>query len=136
MLPMVKTKLGEWLEQQYVTWQARQGGRRTIDAFAQYVGVSRVAINRWMNGTRTPDAEYADLIAEKLGPEIYDLLDIPRPDPRLQAIIRQWGNLPEYIKDDLLKRAEQDNGNNGANGGHQTDATNSAVAPAKRKQKT
>jgi len=87
MLTMSKTPLGEWLERQFLKWQNERGERQTLDTFAQYIGVTRSALNKWMNGNRTPDADYADQIADKLGPEIYDLLGLPRPDPRLQAII-------------------------------------------------
>lgn len=126
MLTMSKTPLGEWLERQFLKWQNERGERQTIDAFAQYIGVTRVALNRWMNGVRTPSADYADQIADKLGPEIYDLLGLPRPDPRLQAIIRQWGALPETVKNDLVKRAE-------TNQRSTLEPTDQPVASAKRK---
>lgn len=106
MCVMSKTTVGEWLERSFLTWQSQRGERKTVEAFAEWLGVHRVSLSRWMNTERLPDSSYADLIADKLGPEIYDLLGLPRPDPRLQAIIKQWGSLPESVKDDLIKRAE------------------------------
>ena len=47
------------------------------------------------------------LLASKLGPEIYDVLGLARPDPRLQAIIAYWGRIPDPVKLELVERAER-----------------------------
>lgn len=89
-----KTALSEWLEKQYLTWQLREG-RGTIGEFAQWLGVSRNTYNNWTSRGQVPRGKYLTMLARQLGPEIYDVLGVPRPDPRLQQIISQWGSLPE-----------------------------------------
>jgi hypothetical protein len=125
---MIKTKVGEWLEMKFLEWQTQEGQRKTIGEFAIWIGVHRVSLSRWMNTENLPDPSdtAVDKIGDKLGPEIYDLLEVPRPDPRLREIIKAWGSLPENIKNDLLKRAEN---------GQTPKPSHAAVAQPKRKQK-
>jgi transcriptional regulator with XRE-family HTH domain len=89
-----KGVVGEWLEHQFLDWQRKEGERRTVEEFATWLGVSRGTFNKWLNGDRKPDGESIAILAEKLGVEIYDVLDVPRPDPELQAIIRNWARIP------------------------------------------
>lgn len=46
----------------------------TLDALAKASGVSRVSINRYELGTRTPDVVAAKKIADALGCRIEDLI--------------------------------------------------------------
>ena len=50
-----------------------------------------------MNGTHLPDVENARKLADILGPEVYDLLEMPRPNPYLQKINQVFERLsPEH----------------------------------------
>lgn len=62
--------------------------------FARFLGVESTTLSNWVNGGRRPTGKYILLLASKLGPEIYDVLGMPRPDSRLQRIIANWGRIP------------------------------------------
>ena len=100
-------KFSEWMTKQFVHWQAEQGTRKTLEEFAAYVGVSRPLINMWMNGNQKPGAENIKLMGELFGSEIYDVLELPRPNPHLQKINRLWEFLPEEIQIKLAKETEK-----------------------------
>ena len=75
--------------------------------FADYLGVSRMSLSRWMNGNNLPEKYYVDQIADKLGPEIYDLMGMPRPDPSLMYIVKRWPALTTEQRKILREQAEQ-----------------------------
>ena len=91
----MKNELGQWLDHQFLQWQIAQGGSKTVVEFAEYLGVSRDALYKWMNGKRVPDFEYVERLADKLGPEIYGLVGLPRPDEQLHRIRQSWEDLSE-----------------------------------------
>lgn len=47
----------------------------------------------WMNGRRRPGPEYIKRLDELFGPEVYDALEIERPDPTLRYIENNWERL-------------------------------------------
>ena len=73
-----------WITRKFVEWQASEGKRKTIEEFAAYLGTSRPLVNMWMNGNKKPGKENINILAEIFGNEIYDVLEIPRPNPYLQ----------------------------------------------------
>ena len=97
----------KWLEQRFLAWQNQQGMRKTLDEFAAYLGVGRQILSAWLNGTRSPSPESLRLLAAKLGPEVYDALDLERPDPDLAFITQQWDNLDQATRRKLREQAEQ-----------------------------
>lgn len=100
-------KFSDWVTRKFVEWQAAQGKRKTIEDFAAYLGTSRPLVNMWMNGNKKPGVENIKLLAELFGNEIYDVLDLPRPNPHLQKINRLWEFLPEEIQIKLAKETEK-----------------------------
>ena len=52
----------------------------------------------------------ADRIADKLGDEIYDLVDLPRPDPYLRRMTRIWHRVSESRKKYIVELAEKEAG--------------------------
>jgi hypothetical protein len=100
----------DWLDLKFREWRnGQKRGEDTVARFANFVGVSRNTMNNWLNRGQTPGDESADLIATKLGPEIYDLLGLPRPDPLLQLVIERWGQLSDEVRSEIaevVQRAE------------------------------
>ncbi len=82
------------LERKFLEWQIEQGGRKSQAEFANLVGVSRAAFTMWLNDKHLPDRESAVKLANYLGPEILDALELPRPDPLLQSINSRGGTPP------------------------------------------
>lgn len=51
---------------------------------------------------KSPSDESLRKIADKLGPEIYDLLGVARPDPRDKTLVEKFHRLNDVQKDHLL----------------------------------
>lgn len=73
-------KFSQFLEMKFLEWQQSQGGRKTVNEFAAYIGVSKSTISTWWNENRSPEGENVQKLAKKLGIEVYDVLGLPRPD--------------------------------------------------------
>lgn len=100
------SKFSDWMTRQFLEWQTEQGKRKTLEEFSIHVGVSRPLINMWMNGNQKPGIENIKLLAEIFGNEIYDVLDLPRPNPYLQKLNRLWEFLPEEFQKRISEEAE------------------------------
>lgn len=101
------SKFSEWITTQFLEWQTEQGKRKTLEEFAGYVGVSRPLINMWMNGNQKPGAENINILAELFGNEVFDVLDLPRPNPYLQKLNRIWEFIPEEVQKKFSDEAEK-----------------------------
>lgn len=91
-MPFVaKTKLSEWLENRYLDWQVKGKGRKTVTEFSEYLGFPQPTVNNWLNGARAPSGDSIFKLAVKLGLEVYDALDLPRPNPILFGVQANFG---------------------------------------------
>jgi hypothetical protein len=76
---------GQWLLEKYsdyVSWHIKKYGKSPSQAaWAQHLGIRNTNLSQYVNNTRRPDAHQADLLAAKLGPEVYDRLGMPRRMP-------------------------------------------------------
>jgi len=129
----------KYLETKYLDWQREMGERKTIEEFGHYIGVSQGAVSLWMNGKREPAADSVKLLANVLGPEVYDVLGLERPDPRLVYIQQVWSKLPLEAQADLREMAERyvitKGGNNDPTGQDAPGALENAMAPIERDPK-
>lgn len=73
-------RASNWLFNEFLEWQKKEGSRKPQARFAKYLGVKPSTFSMWITGKQDPDPYNADKIAAKLGPEIYDLLGLARPD--------------------------------------------------------
>jgi hypothetical protein len=69
---------------------------------ARHFKVNYGSYNAWVNGTREPDMSNAIKIAEKIGPQVYDVLGLPRVvssrNPQLRFIVEYWDRLDSDIQ--------------------------------------
>lgn len=91
----------DWLAQKFNAWEKTQGGRQSYYAFARYLEVSQSGLGAWMNGDSVPGGEDLIAIAEKLGPEVYDILGLPRPNIELQQLTVSIASLPADLRQRL-----------------------------------
>lgn len=78
--------MGGYLFQEYLDWQKRAGERKTVTEFAQWLEVSESSLSDWMNNKNQPkSAKNIKNLAAKLGDEIYDILNLPRPLPSIST---------------------------------------------------
>jgi transcriptional regulator with XRE-family HTH domain len=83
------------------------GAKKTLEDFADYLGISRPLLSFWINGKRVPNEENIEKISLRFGNEIYDVLDLPRPNPYLQKLNRIWEFIPEEIQKRFSEEAEK-----------------------------
>jgi transcriptional regulator with XRE-family HTH domain len=95
------------LEQKYLEWQNAQGKRKTLDEFAEYLGVGRPILSHWISGTRKPNIESLRRLSGKLGFEVYDVLGLPRPDEDLAYITQHWDDVSEEFRRKFRKEVEK-----------------------------
>jgi len=95
------------LERKFLEWQIKIGERKSQAALAKLIGVSRTSLTMWMNGTHFPDKESVDKLADFFGMDIYDALDMPRPNPYLQKINQLFERLSPEHQQKLAEDAER-----------------------------
>lgn len=71
-----------WLNKKFLDWQYNTGERQTLKAFARYLDVKTTTLSSWLNDDVPPTGDNLYKVADKLGFEIYDLLDVPPPTPQ------------------------------------------------------
>jgi transcriptional regulator with XRE-family HTH domain len=95
----------------FTTWLAEQMQKRGLNKsrLGRRIGVSDVAIGRWLRGEREPDdasiAKLADYFLVSRS-EIYRLLgrlsDLPR-DPYFEVLASMWDMAPDWKKKDIVR---------------------------------
>lgn len=86
----------------------QQAGRRiTNKEFGEIIGFSSGTISFWLSGKNMPDAKSIPVLAEKLGPEVYDVLGMINTDPELRYISNRWDNLPDDIRRQIRELIER-----------------------------
>jgi len=104
---MGKVEFANWLESKFLAWMGEAGKRRTLSDFAKYLGVSQSLLSHWLNGRYLPERENVSKLAARLGPEVYELVGMLRPDPDAQCLMGIFGELDEERKKELLQCAKQ-----------------------------
>lgn len=96
------------LEKALIAYRIRQTqnhGSVSITSFADYLGYSRPMVTLWMNGDRPISYDTLELILPKLqdliGPEVYEMVEHPKPDPILDYFIESWDGLTENQRMEL-----------------------------------
>ena len=95
----------------FATWLADQMRQRDLNnmGLAHRIGVSDVAVGRWLRGEREPDDESVAKLADHFlvsRSEIYRLLgrlpDPPR-DPYFEVLEELWDMAPDWKKQDIVR---------------------------------
>lgn len=102
-----KTAFSEWLEVKFLEWQAVSKKRATLQEFADHIGYSRPLISLWLAGKRIPTDDGIERLAELFGFDIFDVLELPRPDPDLARLNKIWKYLPDNFRQKMLEQGEK-----------------------------
>jgi len=111
---METTNFASWIENKFLDWQKRQGGRRTAGQFAEWLGFENMTVNQWLNGKRRPSHGNAYILSLRLGLEVYDVLGFPRPDEGLYQVEAHWHKLKDEERaaiKKVIERAKRREGN-------------------------
>lgn len=95
----MSNSLDSWFERRYLEWQLNQGSRKSVQEFADFLGISQPYLTQLMNGNRDgmrPGTAY--MIARKL--QDYSLLDI-------LGLAYPVEDIPDVIANPLRKSQEE-----------------------------
>jgi transcriptional regulator with XRE-family HTH domain len=92
---MKTEKVAAWLFKKYHEYELIQGQSVTQAQFAEYLGVAPSTFSMWINKKQPPDKASVDLIAPKLGPEIYEIMEMEPPE------IISTNHLPSGVRERL-----------------------------------
>ena len=95
------------LLRQMQQWESAQGKRATLQGFADHLQVSQPLLSIWLKGDTKPSSDKVELLAAKLGTEVYEVLGLPKPDPDLSRLNQIWPRIPETMRRSIVKQAEQ-----------------------------
>jgi transcriptional regulator with XRE-family HTH domain len=96
-----KNAFAKWLELQYINWMKDRGEVISQGEFASYLELDPMNLSNYINSKRKmPDPDSIEKIAAKLGPEIYDVLGLARPDPQLKQLTAVW----HLLSQDQIRR--------------------------------
>jgi len=105
MIAMAKLEFREYIFDRFIEWEKEQPGRRSsVSAFARWLSqnsfdvvIKQQLVSDWIKGRFKPsDDRFVLVLAEKLGDEIFNILERQRPDPDLHYITAHWlGISPE-----------------------------------------
>ncbi|MBN1888273.1 MAG: helix-turn-helix transcriptional regulator [Thermoflexales bacterium] len=106
----MKTRFANWIENQYLDWQKKQGGRKTVTEFAAWLGFAKSTVSQWLNGRGQPNTESLHRLAQKLGLDVYTVLELPSPDPLLFSIQASWDILSDSEREAMGKIVQEAKG--------------------------
>ena len=90
----LNTTFTEYLENYYLNWQLKYG-RASIREFSRWLKVNHTLIIQWMNGRGKPGMQSLYIMAEKMGPEVFDYAGANRPPKAISDMLLALGSLPE-----------------------------------------
>ena len=100
-------KFNHWLENEFLKWQDQRGRRGRLVQFAKHLGISAPLLSHYLKGIRKPSGATVHKLAKQLGPEVYDVLGLQRPDPQLVLITRNWSLLTDEQKSILVETVKK-----------------------------
>lgn len=75
----IKKQFAQFLNNKFIEWESTRNKRGTISEFSQYLNINEKYVAKWMSGTTTPRDDNVIKLANRLGGEIYDILEWERP---------------------------------------------------------
>jgi hypothetical protein len=105
----------DYLYEKFLEWEKLQKKRRSsISAFARWLSdnslkieIKHQVLDYWINGKIPKEDKYLLVLAEKLGNEIYEILERDPISPHLQKINMLWKYLPEALQIKISSEVEQ-----------------------------
>lgn len=103
MLAMATLPFKEYLFGRFIEWEKQQPNRRSsFSAFARWLSnnsyqfiIKQQVVSDWIKGRYKPNDDYYLLVLEeKLGEEIYEILQAKKPNPYFIYTNRHWDKVP------------------------------------------
>ena len=90
-----------WFNRAYKRWSRSQAGEEDFIAFCDLLGYPPSKVLGWMHGEVLPEKPEVLSIAGILGVEVYQVLDLPKPDPELLKIYGSFSRLSGQDRSNL-----------------------------------
>lgn len=71
-----------WLRKRWLMFYNNHNGYVSQNDFAKHLKISNANLTNYMTNLRRPGGKFVDILADTLGPQVYDKLDLPRKMPR------------------------------------------------------
>jgi len=82
-----------WFNRAYIQWSQSQAAEEDFIAFCDLLGYPPSKVLGWLHGEFLPEEPEVLSIAGVLGMNVYQALDLPKPDPELIKIYGSFGHL-------------------------------------------
>ena len=90
-----------WFNRAYKRWSRSQAGEEDFIAFCDLLGYPPSKVLGWLHGDFLPEEPEVLSIAGILGVEVYQALDLPKPDPELIKIYESFAHLTGQDRSNL-----------------------------------
>lgn len=87
------SKFPAWFNKAYKRWSRSQPGEEDFLAFCDLLGYSPSKVLEWLRGESVPVGLEVLSIAGILGLNVYEVLDLQKPDPELIKIFKSFPHL-------------------------------------------
>ncbi len=90
-----------WFNRAYKRWGRSQAGEEDFIAFCDLLGYPPSKVLGWLHGEFLPEGPEVLSIAGTLGIKVYQVLDLPKPNPELIKIYGSFAHLPGQDRSNL-----------------------------------
>lgn len=90
-----------WFKRAYKRWSRSQAGEEDFIAFCDLLGYPPSKVLGWLHGEFLPEGPEVLSIAGILGIKVYQVLDLPKPDPELIKIYGSFAHLTGQDRSNL-----------------------------------
>jgi len=87
------SKFPDWFKRAYKQWSRSQPGEEDFLAFCDLLGYLSSKVLAWLHGESVPEGPEVLSIAGILGIQVYEVLDLQKPDPELLQIFHSFSHL-------------------------------------------
>jgi hypothetical protein len=95
------SKFPAWFNKAYKRWSRSQPGEEDFLAFCDLLGYSADKVLEWFHGESVPEGPEVLSIAGILGINVYEVLDLQKPDPELIKIFHSFSHLTGDYRSNL-----------------------------------
>jgi len=82
-----------WFNRAYKRWSRSQAGEEDFVAFCDLLGYPPSKVLGWLHGEFLPEELEVLSIAGIFGTDVYEVLDLPKPEPQLLEIYKSFAHL-------------------------------------------
>ena len=90
-----------WFNRAYKRWSRSQAGEENFIAFCDLLGYPPSKVLGWWHSEFIPEGSEVLSIAGILGIKVYQVLDLPKPDPELIKIFESFAHLTGQDRSNL-----------------------------------